>query len=100
MAALSRLLAVSAICFSFIFTLTSGHPGEHYDKVAVLKEMRARGLEAMEQRAEYDKCANSAEAIAREERAMVRRAATVQRLREERGLIDGKLFSAGSFREC
>jgi hypothetical protein len=89
MAALSMLLVVTTICFSFVFTLASAHPDEGYDKVAILKEVKARGLELMEQRAQYDECANSAEAIAREERAMIRRAAAVQRLREERCLPDG-----------
>jgi len=89
MAALSRLLAATAICLSLVFTPSLAHPGEHYDEVEVLKVMRARGLEALEQRAQYDGCANSEEAVAREERAILRRAATVQRLREERGLLDG-----------
>jgi hypothetical protein len=89
MAALSRLLAATAICLSFISAPAFAHPGEHHDQAEVLKEMRIRGLEALEQRAQYDGCANSEESIAREERAILRRAATVQRLREERGLLDG-----------
>lgn len=89
MAAFSRFVTRAVVVFSLFSALVSGHPGEHYDKTAILKEMRARGLEAIEQRAQYDKCANSEEAMAREERALVRRAATIQRLREERGLLDG-----------
>jgi hypothetical protein len=97
MAALSRLLAVSAICLSFVLPAYA-HPGEHHDQAEILKEMRVRGLEALEQRAHYDGCANSEESIAREERAMLRRAATVQRLREERGLLNGKLPTFGGRR--
>jgi hypothetical protein len=100
MAALSRLLAATAICLSFISAPTVAHPGEHYDQAEILKEMRARGLEALEQRAQYDGCANSEESIAREERAILRRAATVQRLREERGLLDGVSSSVHDMRDC
>jgi hypothetical protein len=92
MAVFSRLLAATAICLSFALTPTLAHPGEHHDHAEVLKVMRARGLEALEQRAQYDGCANSEESIAREERAILRRAATVQRLREERGLLDGEFL--------
>jgi hypothetical protein len=89
MAALSRLLAVTAICVSFLLTPSFAHPGGRYDHAEVLKVMRARGLEALEQRSQYEECHNSAESLAREERAILRRAATVQRLRGERGLLDG-----------
>jgi protocatechuate 3,4-dioxygenase beta subunit len=85
MAVFSRLLAVTALCF---FALTAAHPGEHIDKVALHKEMKERGIEAEEQRRSYGECEDSEHSRARQERAYQRRAATVQRLREERGIAD------------
>jgi hypothetical protein len=98
MAALSRLLAATAICLSSFFAPTFAHPGKHYDQ-AVLEEMRARGLEALEQKAQYDGCANPEESIARDECTILRRAATVQRLREERSLLDGESSSVYEMRD-
>jgi hypothetical protein len=89
MTALSRLLAATAICLSSFFAPTFAHPGKHYDQAEVLEEMRARGLEALEQKAQYDGCANPEESIARDECTILRPAATLQRLREERSLLDG-----------
>jgi len=89
MAALSRLLAATAICLSSVFAPTFAHPGKHYDQAEVLEEMRARGLEALEHKAQYDSCANPEESIARDECTISRPAATLQRLREERRLLDG-----------
>ncbi len=90
MASVSRLLAVAAICVSLLSSPTIAHPGEHHDKIAVMKEMRERGIEAMEQQASISKCADSEESRARQERAVQRRAAIVQKLREERGLLDSE----------
>jgi hypothetical protein len=67
MAALSRLLAATAICWSSFFAPTLAHPGKRYDQAEVLEEIRARGPEALEQKAQYDGCANSEESIARVE---------------------------------
>jgi hypothetical protein len=99
MAALSRLLAATAICLSSVFAPTFAHPGKHYDQAEVLEEARARGLEALEQKAQYDGCANPEESIARDECTILRRAATVQRLREERSLLDGESSSVYEMRD-
>ncbi|CZR57331.1 related to GPI anchored dioxygenase [Phialocephala subalpina] len=88
MASVSRLLAVAVICISLLSSSTSAHPGEHHDEIEVLKEMRERGIEAMAQQAAYSSCADSEESQARQERAVQRRADIVQKLREERGLLD------------
>lgn len=86
MAQLSKILAVAAICLSSIVV---AHPGEHIDKVTVYKEMRARGLEAEEQKKSLEQCSDAEHTRERRERAYARRAATVQRLREERGIANG-----------
>jgi hypothetical protein len=93
MASISRILAITAICFSLFSSPTIAHPGEHHDKLEVLKEMKERGIEAMKQQASISKCANSEESQARQERALQRRAQIVQQLREERGLLDSKSTS-------
>ncbi|KAF8852286.1 hypothetical protein BDZ45DRAFT_695225 [Acephala macrosclerotiorum] len=84
MASVSGLLAVAAICLSLLSSTTPAHPGEHHDKIAVLKEMKELSVEAMAQQASYSSCADSEESLARAERAVQRRANIVQKLREER----------------
>lgn len=81
-----RLLALAAL----VVSLATAHPGEHHDKLEVLREMQKRGLEAMEQAKSIEACSNSEDAQARRERAAERRAATVARLRKERGLENGQ----------
>lgn len=89
MAQQSRLLAIAALFLTFLFALVAAHPGEHHDKLEVLKEMKKRGLEALDQSRELAACQNEEHAKARSERAEQRRAATVSRLRKGRGLEDG-----------
>lgn len=90
MASLSRVLAVAAICVSLLSSFSTAHPGEHIDKLAILKEMKERGIEAAKQQELWSKCADSEEPQARQERALQRRAAIVQQLREERGLTESE----------
>lgn len=90
MAFVTKLLAIAALYFSVLLSFTAAHPGEHHDKLAILKEMKERGVEAAAQLNSFSKCADSEESRARQERAMERRAAIVQQLREERGLVDSK----------
>jgi hypothetical protein len=83
--ATSMVVVLSSLAF-----LTTGHPGENLserqirDEVGnahVVNMMNARALEA---------CQNDPEVKARKERAIARRAATFARLRQEKGLENGK----------
>ena len=91
MAVLSRVLAVTALCLSSLISNATAHPGEHHDNLEIIKEIRARSIEFENQQRELQSASeNNEEAQARKERAYARRAATVQRLRKERGLEDGE----------
>ncbi|KAH7419284.1 Intradiol ring-cleavage dioxygenase [Cadophora sp. MPI-SDFR-AT-0126] len=89
MAVISRFFAVTALCLSSLVSIVAAHPGEHHDNLEIIQEIRARSIEFENQQRELQSaCENNEEAQARKERAYARRAATVQRLRKERGLED------------
>jgi hypothetical protein len=83
----SFLLALATIS-SLSFTVA--HPGEHHDAKIVAREMEIRALMAENQARELNECQGSFDVEARRDRAIARRAATVQRLREERGLTNSE----------
>lgn len=96
MAVVSRFLAVTALCLSSLVSIAAAHPGEHHDNLEVIREIKARSIEFENQSRELQSaCENNEEAQARKERAYARRAATVERLRRERGLEDGEPSQRG-----
>ncbi|TVY65644.1 hypothetical protein LSUE1_G006194 [Lachnellula suecica] len=88
MALQSNLLMIVTLVIFFFLSFIAAHPGEHHDTIQVYKDMQKRGLEALNQKKELESCSGSEEAKARAVRAGERRAATVARLRKERGLED------------
>ncbi|CZS99299.1 hypothetical protein WAI453_008238 [Rhynchosporium graminicola] len=89
MSVFSRLLAITVLCLASLVPIVTAHPGEHHDNLEVVKEIASRSVEFENQNRELQvACQDNEEAQARKERAFVRRAATVGRLRRERGLQD------------
>lgn len=82
----STLLTIAASAI-WLASIATAHPGsfnkrEHMEALAnahAVADVNARALEA---------CQNQPEFIANKERAIVRRAATFERLRKEKGLTD------------
>ncbi|TAQ86944.1 hypothetical protein B7494_g4740 [Chlorociboria aeruginascens] len=83
MTPLSAILAVAIVVFS---SFTVAHPGEHHDKLKVTREMEERGSEAEEQINIYRQCQNTADRRAMQDRAHLRRAERLRKLREDRGV--------------
>jgi hypothetical protein len=91
MAVISKFLVVTALFLSSLVSIAAAHPGEHHDNLEVIREIKARSIDFENQSRELQSaCENNEEAEARKERAYARRAATVERLRRERGLQDGE----------
>jgi hypothetical protein len=62
------------------------HPGEHHTAEEIKREIAAHKAQQVKARRSLAECSNSPAALALKERAIARRAATAQRIREERGL--------------
>lgn len=84
------LLAALATITSLSNILTAAHPGERHDANLVARQMEIRTAMAENQFRELNACEGSFDVEARRERAIERRAATVQRLRAERGIDECK----------
>ncbi len=78
-----------AVVLSLAF-MVAAHPGENLSARQIMDEVgNAHVVNMMNSRA-LEACQNDPEVKARKERAISRRAATFARLRDERGLNDGK----------
>lgn len=91
MAPISNLLAALALACGFCGSLTSAHPGEAPKDVrAIAREIKRMSDVADYQKSVMEACWDSPHVQELQQRAMERRAATVQQLREERDLLDSK----------
>lgn len=79
-----KLAAVFAV--AFVFGSTVAHPGEHHDHEQVKRELHQHGILARSGAQSLSKCAGTVKARALEQGAIARRAATAERLRNERGI--------------
>jgi hypothetical protein len=80
-----RNLAASLAAASAIGSAVA-HPGEIHTPEEVKREIVAHKAQQVKARRSLADCANSPAAVALKERAVARRAATAQKLREQRGL--------------
>lgn len=86
MAGRSLLVALATVSsFSNVFA----HPGEYHAPRDVAREMEHKMKLAEIQYRDMNACEGSFDVEARRERAFARRAATVERLRKERGIETG-----------
>lgn len=86
----SSLAAGVAVVLLSLASMVAAHPGEHLSARQIADEVgNAHVVHAINSRA-LESCQNNPEVKARRERAIARRAATFARLRQERGLEDGK----------
>jgi len=83
MVGISVLQSLAALS---LFGFTLAHPGERHDEKLVAREMEIRSAMAESQARELNECEGSFDVVSRRDRAIARRAETVRRLREERGL--------------
>lgn len=89
MAPISNFVAAVALAYGFCGFLTTAHPGEAaHDVRSIAREMRRTVDIAEYQMKQLEACQDSAHVREMYDRAIERRAATAQRLREERGLTD------------
>lgn len=89
MAPISNLVATLAIAYSFCGYITAAHPGEApKDIQSIAREMKRMSAVADYQRSVMDACWDSPHVRELQERAIQRRAAEVQRLRQERDLLN------------
>lgn len=79
-----------AFAASLVTRLVSAHPEEVFDKRAHLDEVTRHHVVAEVNSRALQACAYQPKVKARREEAIARRAATFERLRQERGLADGK----------
>lgn len=79
-----------ALATSFMTQLVSAHPEELFDKRAHLEEVTRHHVVAEVNSRALQACADQPEVKARRERAIARRVATFERLRQERSLANGK----------
>ncbi|KAK8208374.1 GPI anchored dioxygenase-like protein [Phyllosticta capitalensis] len=84
-----RLSAVAAI--AALSTLAAAHPEPHHDHSMVKREVDYRNDLANKQTRSLEKCAGSQKMKRTQQKAIERRAATLQRLRKERGIADKKI---------
>lgn len=83
----SFLLASTAMVLS-LASIASAHPGEEFNKHEHMEELaNAHAVADMNARA-LEACQSRSDVIERKERAIIRRAATFERLRQEKGLQD------------
>lgn len=73
-----------------LLQLVSAHPEELYDKNAHLDEITRHHVVAEVNSRALQACADQPKVKARRAEAVARRAATFERLRQERGLAGGK----------
>lgn len=86
------LLGTLAFAALSLAPLAAAHPGEKFNKRAHMEEMaNAHAVADVNARA-LKACQSRPDVKERRERAVARRAATFERLRQERGLQDGKKF--------
>lgn len=91
MAPISNFLSTLALAYGFCGSLTSAHPGEAPKDVrAIAREIKRMSDVADYQKSVMEACWDSPHVQELQQRAMERRAATVQQLREERDLVDSK----------
>lgn len=81
------LVALATILMTKV---VSAHPEELFDKRAHIEEMTRHHVVAEVNSRALQACADDPSVKARREQAIARRAATFERLRQERGLADGK----------
>jgi hypothetical protein len=94
MAPISNFVAAIALAYSLCGSLTTAHPGEEaHDVKSIAREMRRTAAIAEYQKRQLDACHDSEHVREMYERAIHRRTATAQRLREERGLTDSQSCS-------
>jgi hypothetical protein len=79
----------AALAISPWFAGVASHAGGHSDE-EIKAEITLRNEVIASSRRALAKCSNSAASLALKERALARRAATAQALREKRGLDDSK----------
>ncbi|KAK7541193.1 GPI anchored dioxygenase-like protein [Phyllosticta citribraziliensis] len=84
-----RLSAVAAL--AALSTLAAAHPEPHHNHAMVKREVDYRNDLANKQTRSLEKCAGSQKMKRHQQRAVERRAATLQRLRKERGVSDKKI---------
>jgi hypothetical protein len=82
--------AFVAFAASLVVQLVLAHPEELYDKRAHLDEITRHHVVAEVNSRALQACADQPRVKARRAEAVARRAATFERLRQERGLADGK----------
>ncbi|RDL40521.1 Uncharacterized protein BP5553_00500 [Venustampulla echinocandica] len=93
MAPISRFTAALALAYGFCGTLTAAHPGEEqHDIKHIARQMKRTAAIADYQAAQMNACVDSEHVKALQERAIKRRAAITEQLREERGLQDTPIF--------
>lgn len=86
------LLGTLAFAALSLAPLAAAHPGEKFNKRAHMEEMaNAHAVADVNARA-LEACQSRPDVKERRERAVARRAATFERLRQERGLQDGRNF--------
>ena len=83
MVGLSAFAAVLAV--SPLFAGVAAHPGGHSEE-EIQAEIALRNIVAGHTRRALEKCSNSPAALALQNRALARRAAVAQAIREKRGL--------------
>ena len=89
MAPISHFVTVVALAYGFCGSPTAAHPGEEaHDVRSIARDIRRTVDIAEYQKRQLDACHDSEHVREMYERAIERRAATAQRLREERGLTD------------
>lgn len=81
------LVALATILMTKV---VSAHPEELFDKRAHIEELTRHHVVAEVNSRALQACADEPSVKARREQAIARRAATFERLRQERGLADGK----------
>lgn len=84
-----KLLTTLAVGLS-LTPIVASHPGEKFDKRAHMEELANGHAVADVNSRALEACQSRPEVRARKERAIARRAATFDRLRQERDLSDGK----------
>ncbi|KAK8047127.1 Intradiol ring-cleavage dioxygenase [Apiospora saccharicola] len=96
-----KLLTTLAVGLS-LTSIVASHPGEKFDKRAHMEELANGHAVADVNSRALEACQNRPEVKARKERAIARRAATFDRLRQERDLSDATFLhrrDAASFRK-
>ena len=86
MVQITKLLAVAAACLA---APAIAHPGEHHDPHVVKREIHARDAMAEHAKRSLGGCENTLHARNLAKRTAARRARTVQKLRQKRGITSG-----------